>query len=59
MKKLCTTILTAACLFACLFFTACSPEVGSDEWCEKMKEKPKSEWTAGEAKDYAEHCLFK
>jgi hypothetical protein len=59
MKKLWISILTTTCLFACLSFTACSPEVGSDEWCEKMKEKPKSEWTADEAKDYAKHCLFK
>lgn len=37
----------------------CSPEVGSDEWCEDMKEKPKKEWTASEAADYAKHCIFK
>lgn len=37
---------------------ACSPEVGSKEWCEDMKEKPKGEWTANEATDFAKHCVF-
>jgi hypothetical protein len=38
--------------------TACAPEVGSEKWCAKMKEKPKKEWTAEEAGDYAKHCVF-
>lgn len=38
---------------------ACSPEVGSRKWCEKMQDKPEGEWTLTEAKDYAKHCLFK
>ncbi len=37
----------------------CSPEVGSDEWCKDMKEKPKGDWTASEAADYAKHCIIK
>ena len=37
----------------------CSPEVGSDEWCKDMKEKPKKDWTASETADYAKHCVFK
>jgi hypothetical protein len=39
--------------------TACSPEVGSDKWCQNMEAKPKGDWTANEATDYAKHCLFK
>ena len=38
--------------------SACSPEVGSPEWCSDLKEKPKGEWTANEAGDFAKHCLF-
>lgn len=38
---------------------ACSAEVGSDRWCENLEEKPKGEWTANEAADYAKHCVFK
>ena len=37
---------------------ACTPEVGSEAWCEKMAEKPKGDWSANEAADYAKHCLF-
>lgn len=37
---------------------ACKAEVGSERWCEDLKEKPKGEWTANEAVDYAKHCIF-
>lgn len=38
--------------------TACAPEVGSKEWCEKMDQKPKGEWTANEASEYTKSCIF-
>lgn len=38
--------------------SACSPEVGSDEWCADMKEKPKGDWSANEAADFAKHCVL-
>jgi len=38
---------------------ACAPEVGSDEWCADMAEKPKGDWSANDAKAFAEHCIFK
>lgn len=44
---------------AVLALTACAPEVGSDAWCADMKEKPKGDWTANEAADFAKHCVFK
>jgi len=37
---------------------ACSPEVGSKEWCESMKKKPKGELTANEVKDFAKNCVL-
>jgi hypothetical protein len=37
---------------------ACSPEVGSEAWCEDMKQKAKGDWTANEAADFAKHCLL-
>ena len=37
---------------------ACAPEVGSERWCKNLEEKPKGDWTANEALDYAEHCLL-
>jgi hypothetical protein len=39
--------------------TGCSPEIGSDEWCKDMKEKPKGDWTASETANYAKHCIIK
>ena len=38
--------------------TACAPEVGSEKWCDKMKDKPKKDWTAQEAGDYTKHGVF-
>lgn len=38
---------------------ACAPEVGSDGWCENMKEKPKADWSANEAGNFANHCILK
>lgn len=37
---------------------ACSPEVGSKEWCDDLKAKPKGDWSANEAKDFAKHCIL-
>ncbi len=49
---------TAAAIAVLVLLAACSPEVGSKEWCADLKQKPKGEWTANEAADYAKHCLF-
>ena len=38
--------------------TACAPEVGSDEWCQDMVDKPKGDWTANEAAEFAKNCIF-
>ena len=37
---------------------ACSPEVGSKEWCKAMKEKPRGDWTLIDARDFAQHCVL-
>lgn len=39
--------------------SACAPEVGSKQWCEEMKGKPKGDWTANQAVDFAKHCVMK
>ncbi len=41
-----------------VLLAACSPEVGSKEWCEDLKKKPKGDWTANEAADFAKNCIF-
>ena len=52
MKKVISVFVFAVLL------SGCSPEIGSKEWCNDMKEKSKGDWTATEAKDYTKHCLF-
>lgn len=37
---------------------ACAPEVGSPQWCEQMKEKPKGDWSTNEAAEFAKNCLM-
>jgi hypothetical protein len=37
---------------------ACAPEVGSPRWCEAMREKPRGDWTANEALEFARSCVF-
>ena len=52
----------SALAFSLLLITGlsgCSPEVGSEAWCEQMKEKPKGDWSSNEAADFAQHCLLK
>lgn len=53
-----TAIRTTACLAALLLLTACTPQVGSDKWCEMMKETPSGDWTVNEAADFARHCIL-
>lgn len=50
--------LPIAAVVLTLGLSACSPEVGSEEWCNDMKEKPKGDWSANEASDFAKHCVF-
>ncbi len=38
--------------------SACSPEVGSKAWCEKMDKVPKGEWTANDVAAYAKSCVL-
>ncbi|WP_281516130.1 DUF3012 domain-containing protein, partial [Vibrio parahaemolyticus] len=32
--------------------------VGSEQWCESLKDKPKGDWTANEATSFTKHCIF-
>jgi len=48
-----------ALLLLALFTGACTPEIGSEAWCQGLKEKPKGEWTIQEVGDYTRHCLLK
>ena len=53
--------IISAALFGFIIFslTACSPEVGSEQWCANLKEKPAGELSVNEAAGYGKHCIFK
>ncbi|RED48115.1 DUF3012 domain-containing protein [Aestuariispira insulae] len=55
MKKLTLVLMLA---FTGAFLTACEPEMGSKEWCEQLKEKPKGDWSANEAAEFAKSCVL-
>lgn len=44
--------------FTAGLLAACAPEVGSEKWCQQLEDKPKGDWTANEAGNYAKHCVF-
>ncbi|BDZ73803.1 hypothetical protein GCM10025856_15220 [Methylophaga marina] len=58
MQLLKTLIYSAALLGSFLLITACNPEVGSEDWCQMMKDKAKGDWTANEAADFTRFCIF-
>jgi len=41
-----------------VWLVACAPEVGSPRWCEGMREKPRGDWTANEALEFARNCVL-
>lgn len=52
-------VVVVGCVAAfALAVGACSPTVGSPEWCTQMKEKPKGDWTTNEATEFAKNCLM-
>jgi len=42
-----------------LSLSACAPEIGSERWCNNLKEKPKGDWSMNEAANFTKHCVFK
>ncbi|HEY8520283.1 MAG TPA: DUF3012 domain-containing protein [Gammaproteobacteria bacterium] len=46
------------CALGVAVLAGCAPEVGSPRWCEAMREKPRGDWTANEALDFARHCIL-
>lgn len=40
------------------WLAACAPEVGSERWCENMREKPRGDWTANELVEFGRSCVL-
>ncbi|MCM2678810.1 DUF3012 domain-containing protein [Echinimonas agarilytica] len=51
-------ILSIVLVSSVALLSACSPKVGSEDWCTALEEKPKGDWTANEGGDYAKYCVF-
>ena len=52
-------LITPTILLLVSALAACALEVRSDAWCENMADKPKGDWTANEAGEFAKNCVFK
>ncbi len=52
------SITMAVAILMSVGLAACSPEVGSQEWCDDMKQKDKGTWTGNEAAEFAKSCLL-
>ena len=52
-------IRAAVILVSLLIAIACSPQVGSDKWCEEMKNTHKADWSTNDAAAFTKHCVFK
>ena len=46
-------------LTAVFLLSACSPTVGSEKWCQQLKEKAKGEWSANEAVEFTRSCIIR
>jgi hypothetical protein len=55
MKRL---VAAAAVLPLLGALSACEPEVGTERWCEAMRDKPRGDWSANDALDFARHCVI-
>jgi hypothetical protein len=56
--RLCVTARTLVLAGFVASLVACAPEVGSKRWCAMMRDKPRGDWTANEALDFARHCVL-
>lgn len=50
--------LLAAVVATATWLSACAPEVGSAKWCEQMRDKPRGDWSANEALEFARSCVL-
>jgi hypothetical protein len=57
-QRIQTTVL-AFSLIGLMTLSGCSPEVGSEAWCQKLDETHKTDWSTRDAASYAKHCIFR
>jgi hypothetical protein len=47
-----------AALAAACALMGCAPEVGSERWCELMRDTPRGDWSTNNALDFARYCVL-
>jgi len=47
-----------AVFLASALLGACAPEVGSERWCEMLRDTSRGDWSANDALDFARHCVL-
>ena len=52
-----TTVWKTLSVILCVVFLASCAKVGSERWCNNMKEKPKVEWSIEDATNFTKHCV--
>ena len=50
--------LIAMAIAALVLAAGCADEPGSEGWCEAMKAKSKSDWSADDAVTFTKHCVL-
>ena len=45
-------------VFVAASLAGCAPEVGSERWCDQMRETQRGDWSTNQALDFARHCVF-
>ena len=46
------------CLLTVILLVSACDRVGSDDWCDKQKQRPKGEWTLDESSQYTKYCVL-
>lgn len=59
MKSMKRIVCGLVLVGAALMLSGCPAQVGSERWCQNMRDKAKADWTASEAVDFAKHCVIK
>lgn len=51
-------LVVGTVFLAAMVLAGCEPKVGSQEWCDMMKERNAEDITAKEAAEFAKHCVL-
>ena len=44
--------------FVVAALAGCKPKVGSEAWCQDLKDQPRGDWTLNQTADFAKFCVL-